>query len=158
MGGGMMGGMGGGGMGGGGMFSIPPEKVVSVPFRGVCLQHGRPLPRASMKYLLVKVEDFTKDAALQELLKMFAKRRINQQAAQAAAWNLTDKMSWRQLAAKKVKRLGELYPRPYFTFAELFKAQQLVASARSYAKQREGKEPAPDQPRPRTVARIRSTR
>jgi len=141
MGGGGMGGggMGGGGMGGGGFFSIPPEKVVKVPYHSVCLNHGKPEPSPGKIYRLIKVEQYTKDPNLQMLIEMVGTNRIDPQIAQAAAWHLTDKMSWRQLAAKKRKHIGRL-PSPYFSAAQLFRAQQLVATAVAEAREREKKE------------------
>lgn len=139
--GGGMGGMGGGGMGGGGMgmgmMSIPPEKTVQVPLKSVCLNHGKPEPRPNMTYKLVKLETYTKDPVLQELLATFAAGNMDQQAAQAATWHVTDKMSWQELATKQITMLGGLPPKPYFTPAQLMAAQQLVATAQKKARDRE---------------------
>ena len=134
MGGGGMGGMGGGGMGGN-FFSIPPDQVVRVPTHTVCLAHGKPTPTSKMRYRLVEVDQYTKDTRLQELLKLIAKNRINQQVAQAATWHLTDNMSWQQLARKQVRHLGGVPPTPYFAPAHLMAAQQLVAAATQNAKE-----------------------
>ena len=140
---GMMGGMGGmgggmmGGMGGGGFFSIPPEKTVQVPITTVCLNHGKPEPRAKMTYKLIRLEDYTSDPVLKELLEMVGTGRLegNKAAAQAATWNLTDKMSWEKLAAKEIERVvGE--NDPYFSEAELMDARQLVVQAQAQARER----------------------
>ncbi len=138
MGGGMMGGMGGmgGGMGGG-FFSIPPEKTVQVPITTVCLNHGKAEPRPKMTYKLIKLEEYTKDPVLQELLAMIGSGKLddNKQAAQAAAWNLTDKMSWEKLAAKEIDRIvGE--NDPYFSQGELLAARELVIQAQARARER----------------------
>ena len=146
--GGMGGGMGGGMMGGGGggnFFSIPAEKIVRVPFRSVCLAHGLPEPSAKKTYRVVRTESFTQDFALQELLKLVATGRIHGQVAQAAAWNLTDKMSWRELAAKSVKHVGGRRPTRYFSRGQLIAAQQLVATAQARAKERIDKGEKPKQ-------------
>jgi hypothetical protein len=149
--GGGMGGMGMGGMGGGmggmgmgmGMFSIPPEQVVQVPFKSVCLEHGKPDPTPKMTYRLVKAEDVSDDPVLMELLKLVANGRIHPQVAQAAAWHLTDGMSWQELAAKQVKHLGGI-SKPYFSQRELYAAMQLHAQAVARAKEHEdGDNPAP---------------
>lgn len=130
-----MGGMGMGGMGmGGGFFSVPPERVVSVPYHSVCLAHGKPEPSPKATYRLMKVEDYTKDKTLQELITLVGTRRINQKVAQAAAWHLTDKMSWRQLAMKRVEQLGGLPPVPYFARGHIYGAQSLVARATAEAR------------------------
>ena len=128
------GGLGGGGYGGGGFFSVPPERVVAVPYNSVCLAHGKPEPSPRANYRIVKVEDFTKDRALQELITLVGTRRINVQTAQAAAWHLTDKMSWRQLAMKTQKRLGGVGARPYFAPAHIYGAQRLIAQAAAEAR------------------------
>jgi hypothetical protein len=148
MGGGGMGGMGGGGMGGGGMggggggfFSIPPEKVVKVPYKSVCLEHGKKEPSPRMVYRMVPVEKYTKDPVLQELVRMVGTGRINQQVAQAAAWHLSSKMSWGQLASKTIRRIG-LRSVPYFHPAALRGAQMMVAQAGARARERAKHAPA----------------
>lgn len=155
MGGGMMGGMGGGMMGGGmggmGMMSIPPEKAVQVSLKSVCLNHGKPEPKPQMTYKLVKLESYTQDAALQELLVAFGTGNIDQQAVQAATWHLTDKMSWQELMGKQVTFLGGVPPKPYFSQAQLMAAQQLVARAQAKAKERET---APPTEAPRAVPKL----
>jgi hypothetical protein len=139
--GGMGGGMGGGmmGMGGGGFFSIPPEKTVQIPLTTVCLEHGKAEPRAKMTYKLVKLEEYTKDPVLQELLEMVGTGKFenDKAAAQAATWNLANKMSWEKLAAKEIERLGGVENDPYFTPAQMEAARQIVAQAQGRARERE---------------------
>ena len=146
--GGGMGGMGGGGMGGmgggGGFFSIPPDKVAQVPLTTVCLEHGKADPSPRMKYKLVKVEEMTTDPVLRELIAMVGTGKIDRQVGQAAAWHLSNDMSWDVLAAKTIKRVGGLPPQPYFSQNELLAAQQLVSQAKAIAREKEknsGKEP-----------------
>ncbi len=149
-GGGMMGGMGGmmgggmggmGGFGGGGFFSVPAEKVVRVPYTSVCLAHGKAEPRPKSHYRLVRTEEFTKDPALREVIRMVGTGKLDPQAAQAAAWHLTDGMSFQELARKEVRHLGGQGPTPYFTMAQLQGAQSILSQATALAKNRE-KEPA----------------
>ncbi|MCH7990157.1 MAG: hypothetical protein IID46_13540, partial [Planctomycetes bacterium] len=142
-GGGQGGGQGGGGQGGGGgggFFSIPPEKIIKVEYHAVCLEHGKPEPSPRKTYRIIKVEDYTKDPVLQMLIEMVGTNRIDPQIAQAAAWNLTDKMSWQTLAAKQHKYLGGRRPTPYFSRAQIFRAQQLVAFAVGEAKEKQKRE------------------
>ena len=152
MGGGMggMGGMGGGGMGGmggGGFFSVPPERIIAVKFNSVCLQHGRPEPTAANRYRLMPVSRVSKDPVLYELLSHISSGKVDPQAAQAAAWTISDKMSWQQLAAKTVSHLGGgQEPSPYFSQEQLMGAQQLLATAVERAETRK-KEPAVEEPR-----------
>jgi hypothetical protein len=133
MGGGMMGG------GGGGFFSIPPEKTVQIPLTTVCLEHGKTEPRSKMTYKLVKLEEYTSDPALQELLEMVGTGKFenDKAAAQAATWNLANKMSWETLANNEIERLGGVENDPYFTPAQMEAARQIVAQAQGRARERE---------------------
>ena len=126
MGGGGMGGMGGGG---GGFFSIPPEKVISLTMNSVCLEHGKQEPNPRAKYTLVPVAKFNDDPVLFQLLSKVSTGRVDSQAAQAAAWHLTDKMSFQDLAAKTNETLDGSEPTAYFSREELQGAQELLASA-----------------------------
>ena len=139
-----MGGMGGGGQG---FFSIPPERVISVPFNSVCLAHGKAEPTSASRYRLIPVSKLTSDPVLYELLATVGTGRVDSQAAQAAAWTMTDKMTWQQLAAKQVTHLGGHTPTPYFTPAQLLVGQQLVAHAIQRAEDRKDEKPATEQPR-----------
>ncbi|HLJ11655.1 MAG TPA: hypothetical protein VKU82_10715 [Planctomycetaceae bacterium] len=153
MGGGGMGGMGGGGGGGmmggmgGGFFSIPPEKTVQVPITTVCLNHGRPEPRPKMTYRLIKLEEYSSDPVLQELLVMVGTGKFDneKESVQAAVWYVTDKMSWEKLAAKEIEHLGTPNE-PYFTQAQLTAAHQLLAQAQGRARDREKTKPEPSSP------------
>ncbi len=144
MGGGMMGGgMGGGGMGmggmggggGGGFFNVPAEKLVQFKVDTVCLEHGKKDPRPAVPYEIRPIESFTKKPAVQELCKLLGLGGVNQRAAQAAAWHLTDNMSWDQLAAKELEHLSGPNE-PYFTQEELQAAMTLVTEAENLAAQR----------------------
>ncbi len=134
---GLGGGLGGGGLGGGlgGPFSIPPEKIVKVPYQSVCLEHGKKEPNPKNVYEPVPVEEYTQDAALQELLKLVATHKVDRKSAQAAAWHLTDNMSWQELAAKRIENVGQR-PRPYFHPNELRAAYQIVTTARVMAQKK----------------------
>jgi hypothetical protein len=143
-GGGQQGGFGGGGgqqggFFGGGAASIPPEQVGSIRFNSVCLEHGKPEPSVKSDYVLVPVEKFSSDPVLHQLLAAVGTGKVDAQSAQAAAWHLTDKMSWDQLANKAVQHTGGAAPTPYFTHAQLAGAQALLAQA----KKRSEEEPAP---------------
>jgi hypothetical protein len=140
MGGGMGGGMGGmgggmGGMGGGmggGMFSVPPERTAKVSYHSVCLEHGKNDPDPTVNYKIVPVEEFTKDDQLTALLTLVGSKAIDPQVAQAAAWHLSNKMSWEELANKRSNEIGES-DLPYFSPQALGMAEQLVTNARILA-------------------------
>lgn len=115
MGGGMMGGgMMGGGMGG--MFNVAPERVHKIKVKTVCLEHGKKDPNPRVPYELHPIKAFTSNAHVHELCAMLGRGEIDQVAAQAAAWHLTDDLSYQDLARKiKVKHLNgsvEMYFNP----------------------------------------------
>lgn len=118
---------------GNGFFSVPPQKTVQVSLTTVCLAHGKPDPRQRMRYQLVKLEDFSSDPVLHETLKLFASGATETATAQAAVWHLTDKMSWNDLKAKQIERIG-LEPVPYFNEKHIEAAQKLVEQARELAR------------------------
>ena len=130
VGGGIGGGQQGGGQqgGGGGFFSIPPERVVRLPYNSVCLEHGKADPHPRVQYRLVSVEEYTDNVQLQEVIRLVATGRLDQQSAQAAAWHIANDMSWQELAAKRYNRIGAP-DTPFFSRAQLFSAQEIVSAA-----------------------------
>lgn len=101
-GGGMGGGMGGGGMG---MMSVPADKTLQFKVPTVCLEHGKPEPRAAIPYEIKPLDEVTTNEAVRELLTTFGKRGMNQRVAQAAAWHLASGLSWDELANKQIEHL-----------------------------------------------------
>ena len=99
MGGGGMG-MGGGGGGMGGFQNIEPGRVRKVKVTTVCLEHGKKEPNPRIKYDIVPIENFTRNAQVIELCRMLGSGKLDQMSAQAAAWHLTDDLSWQQLVQK----------------------------------------------------------
>ena len=137
MGGGGMGGggMGGGGMGGGGgMFNVAPEKVGKFKVTTVCLEHGKAEPRPAIQYEIKPIEIFTGKPEVRELCRMLGTGKINQRAAQVAAWNLSNGMSFQELAAKQLK-FANGTRRPYFSQQEIQAGMQISAMAAKLAKQ-----------------------
>ena len=126
-GGGFGGGGGGGGQqgGGGGFFNVPPERVGELKVTCVCLEHGKKDPRPAVPYEIRPISSFTDDPAVQELCKLIGQGRYDQRTAQAAAWHLSSKMSWQELAAKQVIRAnGQRYA--WFSPQELHGAVQMT--------------------------------
>lgn len=119
------GGMGGGGMGGGGgMFNIAPERVGELKFVSVCLEHGKPEPRASLNYEIRPIETVAPKPEVAEVLRMLDRGVIPQRVAQVLAWHLNNEMSFEELAAKQIKPIvGPSYP--YFSLAEIRAAMQV---------------------------------
>lgn len=110
----------------GGPFSIPAEKTKVVKVTTVCLEHGKKEPSSRMSYRLVSLDAFSTEPKLQMLLESLGRGELSQRVAQAASWHLSDGMSWEQLAAKKIDRLGRP-DEPYFSEAELLMAHRAVA-------------------------------
>jgi hypothetical protein len=124
-------------MGGGGFFSVPAEKVVSLQFNSVCLEHGKPEPSPNSKYTLVPLSRVNSSPVLYQLLTRVGAGKVDPQSAQAAAWHLTDKMSFDELAAKTEEHLGDVNVTPYFSREQLLGAQMLLAQAESLAQDEE---------------------
>ncbi len=147
---GMGGGMGGGGMGGGGMgmggggmgggfMRVPPERMKKMTVTTVCLEHGKPDPNPKMAYKIVPLETFTKDERVRVICDALGNGLVTQNTAQAAAWHLTDKMSWEELAKKnrvESKYVGNI---PWFSPIELRTAVAVVNEAKRIAEERNAK-------------------
>lgn len=144
-GGGFGGGGGGfGGGGGGGFFNVAPEKVANLKVASVCLEHGKDEPRAAIPYKIVPLKEVNDDPALAALLKSFANGDCDQRTAQAAAWHITDKMSWDELTAKQIHRLGgQSYP--YFSQDEIRGAMSMVSAATIAAEEAQKAEQSPSE-------------
>ncbi len=136
--GGGMGGGGGGGFGGGGMgrgFNVPPEKVGKFKVAAVCLEHGKGEPRPNIPYEIKPIESFSDKPAVAELCRMLGTGRVNQRAAQVAAWHLSNDMSFNELAAKRIKYANGS-SRPYFMVQEIRAGMQITAMAVQLAEKR----------------------
>lgn len=119
--GGGFGGGGGGGFGGGGggAFSVAPDKIGKIDVPLLCLEHGKKDPTSSKPYKMVPVTDAVDRPAVIELLKAFGRGELHHGAAQAAAWNLNNDLSWPFLQAKLGGTRRDIYRPPYFSRNEL---------------------------------------
>lgn len=135
-GGGLGGGLGGIGGGIGGAFNIAPEKVGRMKVACVCLEHGKRDPNPRVPYAMKPIDEVTKDAKVHLLIKLLASGKVNQRIAQAATWHFANRMSWQQLAAKKIDRLGRP-DEPYFSGAELQAAVRLAALTENAARKQQ---------------------
>jgi hypothetical protein len=95
----------------------------------VCLEHGKPEPSSRHPYKLAAVDSFSSDPKLAIVLESLGRGELSQKVAQAAAWHLSNGLSWERLAAEKIDHAGGVPDEPYFTPAELMAAQQVVAIA-----------------------------
>ncbi|MEO8493474.1 MAG: hypothetical protein ABI614_00275 [Planctomycetota bacterium] len=157
--GGGMGGMGGGmgGMGGGGgFFNVAPQKVTKVKVPCVCLEHAKPDPTPRMKYKIVPIETLTKDPNVIEVCKMLGHGEIPQNAAQAAAWNLANGLSWQELAVKNRIELRTIgYSERYFAPQELALASRIAGEAAHRAQALKSTQPSPGE-RPYTTGGLQA--
>ncbi len=130
MGGGMMGGM-GGGMGGG-MFNVPAEKVGKFKLTCVCLEHGKAEPRPAIPYRIMRISDAKVKEGVRELCALVGSGKIDQRAAQAAAWYLNNGMSWDALAAKRIENVVGPSD-PYFSEEQLRSAMSIANESMTFA-------------------------
>ncbi|NQV25200.1 MAG: hypothetical protein HQ518_12620 [Rhodopirellula sp.] len=117
-------------------FSVPPGKIVRIPVKTVCLEHGRPTPCSRMEYRIFPVERFSQDPALFVLLATVAKGKAPQKVVQAAVWHIASEKSWKQLAAMRFRRLGSLPDIPEFTQSELSAARKLTEQSQQIVDQK----------------------
>lgn len=108
-----------------GMFSIPAEKVVQLSAKGLCLAHGKPNPNPRLTYELVRLETVNSSPVLAEVIQSYTRHEVTSAVAQAAAWHLSDGLSWQDLAAKQNRNLGRP-DTPYFTRSQVDAARKLI--------------------------------
>jgi len=124
---------GGGGGQQGGLFNIAPEKVGELTVATVCLEHGKTEPSKYVTYEVKPLEECTNKPGVAEAIALLAEGKTNQKVAQAAVWHLANDLSWEQLAAKKVNRVGRA-DTPYYEAAELQAAVELTKHVEKLAK------------------------
>lgn len=123
-----MGGMGGGGMGGG-FFNVAPDKVGKIKLPTVCLEHGKHDPTPRAVYEIKPIESFTKDPKVIELCKMIGRGEVNTHIAQAAAWHLSNGVSWAELANKDRIKLRNGYTEKWFSPQDIVVAMRVTHEA-----------------------------
>lgn len=122
------GGRGGGGFGGGGgVFSVPPEKARKVKIATVCLEHGKKDPNPRVAYEIKPIDSVSDDPQVAAVCELLGRGEIDQASAQAAAWHLTDDLSWAQLASKIGIRHLNGSVEAFFTPHQIHRAMQLVS-------------------------------
>jgi hypothetical protein len=145
----------GGGASNNSLFSVPAGKIVRIPVKTVCLEHGRPEPSSRMEYRIFPVERFSRDVGLFELLTAVGRGKTPQKVAQAAAWNMASGKSWKELSAMKFRRAGSLPDTPHFRAEELTQARKLIEKSKVLAEKRN--EPKGDKPAATSVVASRDT-
>ena len=126
--------------------------MIAVKLNTVCLEYGKREPSSRSTYKLVKVEEYSDDQTLHNLLALVATGRVNRDVAQASAWHISSKMSWAELASKVNNKFGAAGPRRLFSDAHLFAAQNVVAMAKAKAKQDKENQPPRVAPRASRVS------
>ncbi|HVX14457.1 MAG TPA: hypothetical protein VHC22_24940 [Pirellulales bacterium] len=116
----------GNGANGGRMFNVPADKSVDLRVPCVCLEYGKPTPRAAIPYELVRLESVNQKASLSKVLAGL--ERGNQRDVQAAAWHIANDMTWQELATIRIEHLVEPNE-PFFTARQLQRARELVRVA-----------------------------
>jgi hypothetical protein len=90
----------------GGIFNIPAGRAIKIKADCVCLEFGKPSPDSRMKYELKPLSEVCDHPELVSVLQSLGKRQIDQRVAQAAAWHLTDSVSWNKLASLVERQVG----------------------------------------------------
>ena len=151
---GVGGGLGGGGAGGGaggGFFNIPAEKTATLKAPVVCLEHGKPDPQPAMTYEIRPLHEFNDHPVVRQLCILLSEGKVSQRVVQAATWHYANNLSWEELAAKRVNRLGgQSYP--YFSPQEM----QAAIAVAIHAEQRVKDAASPGEPKSLSEALSRS--
>lgn len=111
------------------IFNIAPEQVRTVEIKCLCLEHGKPNPRSAVQYELVPLAEINDDPKLAEVLKSYGRGDADRDVAQAAAWHLSNEMTWDDLAALSQK-IALNASRPWFSTHQLRSAKELVDTAK----------------------------
>lgn len=145
-GGGMGGGGGGFGGGGGGFFQVAPEAMKKVKVAAVCLEHGKKDPNPKIAYEIKPIESFTTDKRVHAVCSLLGQGKMDQPTAQAAAWHLTDGLTWEQLAQKvKIRHLNGS-TEMYFSRRQVTNAARVVSIVTDLVKAAEENKSPGEQP------------
>lgn len=121
-----------------GLFSIPPGKMLRLPITSVCLEYGKPEPNAKLRYVIMPVERYSRNPVFHELLPLFTKTKMSQRVAQAAAWHISNGLTWPELSSITNPATGSVLP--MFTTNDLRLAKALVDKAAAIAIEKEAAE------------------
>lgn len=90
----------------GGIFNIPAGRAIKIKADCVCLEYGKPEPDTRMKYELKPLAAVCDKPELVTVLQSLGKEQIDQRVAQAAAWHLTNDLSWDKLVTLVERQVG----------------------------------------------------
>lgn len=122
------------------VFSVPAGETVRLPVTSVCLEYGKPTPNAKLRYVIMPVEQFCRNPVFHKLLPLFTKTKISQRVAQAAAWHVSNDLTWTELSS--ILDSHSSLPVPMFTANDLRLAKALVEMAAAEASKKEELQPA----------------
>jgi hypothetical protein len=115
------------------LFNIAPEKVGEIVVATVCLEHGKLEPSKYVTYEVKPLSECTTKPGVAEAIALLHDGKTNQKVAQAVVWHLANGLTWDQLAAKKVNRVGRA-DTPYYDAMELNAAMELNKHVEKLAK------------------------
>lgn len=90
----------------GGIFNIPAGRAIKIKADCVCLEYGKPSPDTRWKYELKPLAEVCDKPELVAVLQSLGREQIDQRVAQAAAWHLTNDLSWDKLANLVERQVG----------------------------------------------------
>jgi hypothetical protein len=99
----------------------------------VCLEHGKLEPSKYVAYEVKPLSECTTKPGVAEAIALLQEGKTNQKVAQAVVWHLANGLTWDQLAAKKVNRVGRA-DTPYYDVKELNAAMELTKHVEKLAK------------------------
>ncbi len=108
-----------------GIFNIPAGRAIKIKADCVCLEYGKPEPDARMEYELKPLAEVCDKPELAGVLRSLGDEQIDQRVAQAAAWHLTNELTWDKLASLLRREVGA-YKEMQFTGSEVAAAKRLV--------------------------------
>jgi len=113
------------------LMNLPPKRTVELKLATVCLEHGKPNPKPTIRYELRPVDKAVSDPVLQELLCLMGRKPVPYLVAQAAAWHLGSGKTWEDLRQMPTSQLAP--GMPVFSPKDLRAAKALVEEAKGLA-------------------------
>ena len=80
------------------IVELKPGRTIRKKFPSFCLELGRPDPSPRMPYVAIQLDQWTKDAAIHELIVRFGQGYYPQRVTQLAIWRIANRASWETLA------------------------------------------------------------
>jgi hypothetical protein len=112
-----------------GSFILTPDRVVQLKVLSVCLDRGRPGPGPEFRYVVRPLSEVTGILGVYEICRMLGRGELSHRAAQAAAWHLANRLSWKELGAEPRRQYPGMGTQGAFTREELLDAKQAVEKA-----------------------------